>query len=141
MTIVSVISQSFDKYCLESLNPAFAHVWVCLIPSSLSLLIVSKAVVLTAMGVTIAMYCLIQFYYQLKEDLAEHRPFLKLLSIKLVIFLAFWQTVSVFRNHISKHTNTSRSLLISSPPPTSSNLAQLSSNQISKSEFLRCFCV
>jgi hypothetical protein len=39
------------------------------------------------------MYAIIQFYYQLRYDLAEHRPFIKVLSIKLVIFLSFWQTV------------------------------------------------
>lgn len=41
---------------------------------------------------TIAMYLLIQFYIQLRVDLAEHSPFLKVLAIKLVIFLSFWQT-------------------------------------------------
>ena len=40
------------------------------------------------------MYGLIQFYYELRGDLAQHKPFLKLLCIKLVIFLSFWQTVS-----------------------------------------------
>jgi hypothetical protein len=38
------------------------------------------------------MYCVIQFYYQLRDDLAPHRPFLKVAAIKLVIFLSFWQT-------------------------------------------------
>jgi hypothetical protein len=38
------------------------------------------------------MYCLIQFYIQLRFDLAHHRPFLKVLAIKLVIFLSFWQS-------------------------------------------------
>lgn len=46
--------------------------------------------------VSVAMYCLIQFYVQLKEDLAEHRPLLKVAAIKLVIFLSFWQTVGTF---------------------------------------------
>ena len=44
---------------------------------------------------TIAMYCLIQFYIQMKEPLAEHKPFLKVLAIKLVIFLSFWQTTAI----------------------------------------------
>lgn len=41
------------------------------------------------------MYCLIQFYVQIKDEISEHSPFLKILSIKLVIFLSFWQTVRV----------------------------------------------
>jgi len=38
------------------------------------------------------MYCLIQFYVQLRVDLAPHHPFLKVAAIKLVIFLSFWQS-------------------------------------------------
>jgi hypothetical protein len=41
------------------------------------------------------MYCVIQFYVQLREPLAEHRPFLKVLAIKLVIFLSFWQSSAI----------------------------------------------
>lgn len=41
---------------------------------------------------SVAMYCVIQFYYQLRFDLAPHRPFLKVAAIKLVIFLSFWQS-------------------------------------------------
>ncbi|KAL8780775.1 MAG: hypothetical protein Q9213_006322, partial [Squamulea squamosa] len=41
------------------------------------------------------MYCLIQFYIQLKDDLAEHGPLLKVAAIKLVIFLSFWQTILI----------------------------------------------
>ena len=51
--------------------------------------------VIVASSVTIAMYCLIQFYVQLKEDLHEHRPLLKITAIKLVIFLSFWQTIMI----------------------------------------------
>lgn len=78
-TIVSVLAQIGNVYCEDSLSPAFAHVWVEAFES---------------LSVTVAMFCLIQFYIQLKGDLAEHRPFLKILCIKLVIFFSFWQTVS-----------------------------------------------
>lgn len=78
-TIVSVVTQATGRYCESSLNPAFAKIWVECFESA---------------AVTIAMFCLIQFYLQLRTDLAEHRPFLKVLCIKLVIFFSFWQTVS-----------------------------------------------
>lgn len=41
------------------------------------------------------MYCIIQFYVQMKKPLDEHRPFLKVLAIKLVVFLSFWQITAV----------------------------------------------
>lgn len=50
--------------------------------------------------VTVAMYCLIQFYLQLKYDLVEHKPLLKIAAIKLVIFLSFWQTVKILLSPI-----------------------------------------
>lgn len=79
-TIVSVISEHYGRYCEDSLSPAFAHIWVeCF----------------EGVSVSIAMYGLIQFYIQLRQEIAEHRPGLKLLCIKLVIFFSFWQTVSV----------------------------------------------
>lgn len=49
--------------------------------------------------VTIAMYCLIQFYLELKNEISEHKPLLKILAIKLVIFLSFWQNVK-FSLHV-----------------------------------------
>jgi hypothetical protein len=41
------------------------------------------------------MFCLIQFYVQLRVDLVQHSPFLKVLAIKLVIFLSFWQSFMI----------------------------------------------
>src|ERR1700712_2552527 len=69
MTFLAMITQLLDRYCESSLSPEFSHIWV---------------MTLNALSVTIAMYCLIQFYVQLKDDLAEHRPFLKVCCIKLV---------------------------------------------------------
>lgn len=51
-------------------------------------------IIFESISVSVAMYCLIQFYYQIKDDIKEHKPFMKILSIKLVIFLSFWQSVS-----------------------------------------------
>lgn len=95
-TIVSVVSQAFNRYCEDSLNPEFAHIWV---------------EVFEALSVTIAMFCLIQFYIQLRVDLAPHKPFLKVLCIKLVIFFSFWQTVGV--SHVN-FTDPSRRLTVRS---------------------------
>ena len=80
MTIVAVVTQVLNRYCLESLNPVFAHIWVMGIE---------------AVAVTIAMYCIIQFYLQVRKDIAQHKPLLKVLAIKLVIFLSFWQTIII----------------------------------------------
>lgn len=36
-----------------------------------------------------------QFYVQLKNDIRQHKPLLKVAAIKLVIFLSFWQTIVI----------------------------------------------
>ncbi|KAF2270046.1 DUF300-domain-containing protein [Lojkania enalia] len=79
-TVVAVVAQANDRYCQSSLDPRFAYIWVG---------------IFEAVSVTIAMYCVIQFYVQLKPDLAPHRPFLKVLCIKLVIFFCFWQSLLI----------------------------------------------
>ncbi|KAK3398282.1 organic solute transporter Ostalpha-domain-containing protein [Sordaria brevicollis] len=80
MTVAAVLSQYHGRYCESSNSPMFGHIWIVAIQST---------------AVTIAMYALIQFYVQLKETLAPHSPFLKILAIKLVIFLSFWQSVAI----------------------------------------------
>ncbi|KAJ8130316.1 hypothetical protein O1611_g3315 [Lasiodiplodia mahajangana] len=80
MTIVAVVTQHFDRYCESSNSPVFAHVWV---------------IVIEAIAVTIAMYCILQYYSQFRQPLAEHKLGLKVLAIKLVVFLSFWQTIAI----------------------------------------------
>ncbi|KAJ5562807.1 hypothetical protein N7535_002746 [Penicillium sp. DV-2018c] len=80
MTIVAVVTQSLGVYCEASLSPAFSHIWI---------------IVIESVSVTIAMYCLIQFYHQTSQDIKQHQPFLKIMSIKLVIFLSFWQSTLI----------------------------------------------
>jgi hypothetical protein len=76
-TIIAGIAQTQDRYCPSSARPENGHLWIVLLQGAC---------------VLVAMYCLVQFHMQLKEDLAPHKPFLKILSIKLVMFLVFWQT-------------------------------------------------
>ncbi|TWU77307.1 hypothetical protein ED733_004767 [Metarhizium rileyi] len=80
MTISAVVLQYFHRYCESSNSPVFGHIWI---------------IVLNAIAVTIAMYCLIQFYVQLKERLTEHKLFVKIVAIKLVVFLSFWQASAI----------------------------------------------
>jgi len=80
LTLSAVISQYFHRYCEESNAPYFGHIWILSIGAT---------------SVAIAMYCLIQFYVQLRKDLAAHKPFLKVLAIKLVVFLSFWQIFTI----------------------------------------------
>ncbi|KAJ5795045.1 hypothetical protein N7457_001644 [Penicillium paradoxum] len=80
MTITAVVTHYFGVYCESSLSPAFAHIWI---------------IVIESVSVSIAMYCLIQFYHQLIQDIKQHQPFFKIVSIKLVIFLSFWQSTLI----------------------------------------------
>lgn len=38
------------------------------------------------------MYCIHQVYDHLEEDIAPNRPVLKMICIKLIVFLTYWQT-------------------------------------------------
>lgn len=77
MTITAVATQYFGRYCQSSNSPVFAHIWIEVIEAS---------------AVSVAMYCVIQFYYQLRFDLKPYSPLLKVIAIKAVIFLSFWQS-------------------------------------------------
>jgi len=46
-------------------------------------------------SVTWALYCLVIFYGALKRPLQPHNPVPKFLAIKLVVFLSFWQGVTL----------------------------------------------
>jgi hypothetical protein len=77
ITFVAVMTQSFGQFCKGGSNPRYASLWTA---------------IFDAISVVIAMYCLHQVYIQLKDDLRPNRPVLKMLSIKLIVFLTFWQT-------------------------------------------------
>ncbi|PHH66079.1 hypothetical protein CDD81_604 [Ophiocordyceps australis] len=80
MTISAVVAQYFERYCESSNLPVFGHIWIILI---------------NGFAVSVAMFCLVQFYIQLRAALAEHKLFIKILAIKLVVFLSFWQASAI----------------------------------------------
>lgn len=75
-TLVAVGLQYFELYCLESWEPYFGHLYISIAIS---------------ISVTVAMYCLIQFYIPVQEELKPYSPVLKFLAVKSVVFLTFWQ--------------------------------------------------
>lgn len=75
-TLAAVVLDYMGLYCEHSWYPAWGHLHIVLIVS---------------ISVTIAMYCLIQIYMPVSEQLAPHKPLLKLFAVKAVVFLTFWQ--------------------------------------------------
>ncbi|KAJ8294214.1 Transmembrane protein 184 [Rhodotorula toruloides] len=86
-TLASVIGEATGYYCLASWSPKFVHIW-------------SSAAI--SVSVTVAMYCVLQLFMPLKEQLKPYSPVLKFLCVKSVVFLTFWQdflvTVGVIKN-------------------------------------------
>ncbi|KAK6503193.1 hypothetical protein TWF481_008223 [Arthrobotrys musiformis] len=79
-TFVALATQWYGLYCEESWSPVFAHFWVTII---------------IIIMISIALYVLVAFYTALKEELDPYRPFLKFMSIKLVVFFIFWQMIII----------------------------------------------
>ncbi|EPQ30311.1 uncharacterized protein PFL1_02426 [Pseudozyma flocculosa PF-1] len=75
-TLAAVGLEYFDLYCLASWMPWFGHVW---------------CVTLISISVTVAMYCLIAFYYPIRHLVDPYKPILKFLAIKTIVFITFWQ--------------------------------------------------
>jgi hypothetical protein len=97
MAVTGVVTSAFNAYCQESLNPAFAHIWVS--KSQLhvlqKLIAQRKQLVLDAGSSIVASYCLDQVNFQLKDRLGSRRTSFQLWCIKAVLFLSLYQSVSI----------------------------------------------
>ncbi|KAF2010703.1 DUF300-domain-containing protein, partial [Aaosphaeria arxii CBS 175.79] len=74
--LTKIITEASSVYCKESYDPGYARIWVF---------------VIEIISLVTAMFCLLQFYKQTKLELAPHRPLLKFIAIKLVVFLFYVQ--------------------------------------------------
>uniref|UniRef100_A0A9J8CNC2 Transmembrane protein 184C n=1 Tax=Cyprinus carpio carpio TaxID=630221 RepID=A0A9J8CNC2_CYPCA len=79
-TIIALVCQLCGVY--DEGNFSFRNAWTYLV-------IVNNASQL------FAMYCLLLFYRTLREELKPLRPVGKLLCVKLVVFVSFWQAVLI----------------------------------------------
>ncbi|KAI8865675.1 DUF300-domain-containing protein [Ramicandelaber brevisporus] len=75
-TIVTVVLHALGYYCPSSMSPRYGHLYIAAI---------------VFISVSIALYALLLLYTLVKDDIKSHRPFLKFMCIKMVIFFTFWQ--------------------------------------------------
>ncbi|TFK75468.1 DUF300-domain-containing protein [Pluteus cervinus] len=75
-TLAAIILDYVGLYCEDSWGLGWGHIYITIIVS---------------ISVSVAMYCLIQLYVTVSEQLAPHAPLLKLFAVKAVVFLTFWQ--------------------------------------------------
>ncbi|GAV60126.1 Solute_trans_a domain-containing protein [Cephalotus follicularis] len=78
--VLAVILQAFGVYCDGEFE------WGCGYPYIAVVLNFSQ---------TWALYCLVQFYTVIKDELAHIKPLAKFLTFKSIVFLTWWQGVAI----------------------------------------------
>lgn len=82
---MAVILEYMDLYCEASWGMGFGHVYVGFTWLGYEFLTDNyQVVIIVSISVTIAMYCLIQLYVVVSDELESYRPLLKLFAIKAV---------------------------------------------------------
>jgi len=79
-SIATFILNQFELYCDGTFSVYCGFPYIALIVNGAQLW---------------AMYCLVCFYHNYHKELSPYRPFPKFLSIKLVVFFAFWQSIII----------------------------------------------
>lgn len=89
MTIVELVTEAIGRYCEGSWSPKYGHIWV---------------EVITNIFLGAAITKIVAFYGRFKSEpeFAIHKPGLKLISFKLIVFVNFIQSIifSVLLSHI-----------------------------------------
>ncbi|TPX31467.1 hypothetical protein SmJEL517_g05200 [Synchytrium microbalum] len=76
--ILGIVLEYYDLLCPQSFAIYHGEFWV----SGLAMI-----------SVSIAMYILLTFYFVVHEEIQKHNPLQKLLAVKFVVFLSFWQNI------------------------------------------------
>lgn len=80
LSLIAILLQMADLYHAGSLSIKYGYFWLSLF------LNISAA---------IALYFIFLFYDLIKKVIAPYKPFLKLISIKILIFFIFWQSMLI----------------------------------------------
>ncbi|KAJ5281021.1 hypothetical protein N7478_006393 [Penicillium angulare] len=94
VAVATDITQAAKIYCLDSNKPYFAHIWL---------------MVISTISVAVAVLAVLKFYKSLKTFLASHQPLAKLLAFKLIVGLAFLESIifTILRTtNVLKETST-----------------------------------
>jgi hypothetical protein len=79
-TLIAIIMHAFNLYHHGSFNPYYGYVW-------LTLTINFSAV--------ISLYWLVIFFQVIYSTITVYKPLFKFLSIKMAVFLIFWQSIPI----------------------------------------------
>lgn len=89
MTVVELVTEALGRYCEQSWSPKFGHIWVTII---------------TNVFLSVAIMRIVAFYgrFRTDESFAMHKPGMKLVSFKLIVFVNFVQSIifSILLDHI-----------------------------------------
>ncbi|MBW0511634.1 hypothetical protein O181_051349 [Austropuccinia psidii MF-1] len=92
ISMTAIITNYKQVFCDASLSYRYANFWINL---------------LTFLSATVALYGLLIIYHLAKDDLKGHRPLMKFLSIKIAVFLVFYQGFALsLANHLSHFEST-----------------------------------
>lgn len=77
-TILELVTEAVGTYCEASWNPKYFHIW---------------DEVITNIFLALALTSIVLFYYRFNKEpeFAQHKPGLKLISFKLIVFITFAQ--------------------------------------------------
>jgi hypothetical protein len=80
LSIVAIVLEAFHLFGEGSVAPHYGYPWITFIVN---------------VSMTVALYALILLYDTIEEVIRQHRPLNKFLTIKLLIFFIFWQSLAI----------------------------------------------